>query len=363
MEWDINFFRAMKQKSLMHKSLMQFTVFVIILMFVSIPLFYWLTKSFYAEEMIDVIDAVKAGKEIPVSDLENDIMQGVMIQFALITVIFGIAIILMIHFVSHRLWMPFDRTLKTVELFNIENCKRPVLERSDVKEFDRMNTVLERMMDANINSYKAQKEFTENASHELQTPLAVFQSKLDLLLQQPDLTENQAVIIQELYNINGRLSKLNRNLLLIAKLDNNQFKLEEKVDIVEILNENIPHLKNIASGLTIEEHYTVATLPLNANGSLLESLIGNLFVNAVRHNRPYGKIIITLTSDSLSIANTSNERELDGTQIFNRFYRIKRNENGNGLGLAIVKAICDYHSWRVSYLFHNGVHEFKVFFK
>lgn len=101
----------------------------------------------------------------------------------------------MIRFISRRLWQPFDRVLGTIEHFRLENGACPLLEENDVKEFSRLNATLERQMTDSLNSYRLQKEFTENASHELQTPLAVFQSKLDLLLQLPELTERQAAII------------------------------------------------------------------------------------------------------------------------------------------------------------------------
>jgi len=214
---------TMKKKSLMYKSLTQFIVCVAILLLLATPLFYWLTKSFYSEDMIDIIEAVQQGKPVPALDLEEDILHGIMIQFALIVTVLGVAIVLMMRFISGRLWQPFDKTLEVIEHFKLENGVCPQLAESDTKEFARLNTALQRLMTNSLNSYRLQKEFTENASHELQTPLAVFQSKLDLLLQQPELTERQADIIQDLYQMNNRLSRLNRNLLLLAKMENNQF--------------------------------------------------------------------------------------------------------------------------------------------
>lgn len=178
----------MKKRSLMYKSLTQFIICVGILLLLATPLFYWLTKSFYAEDMIDIIEAVQQGKPLPALDLEEDILHGIMIQFALIVTVLGIAIVLTMRFISERLWRPFETTLKAIEGFKLENGTCPALENSSTKEFARLNATLERLMTDSLHSYRLQKEFTENASHELQTPLAVFQSKLDLLLQQPDIT-------------------------------------------------------------------------------------------------------------------------------------------------------------------------------
>lgn len=346
----------------MYKSLTQFTVCVGILLLLATPLFYRLTENFYAEDMIDIIEAVQQGKPVPALDLEEDILHGIMIQFALIVTVLGAAAILTMRFISKRLWQPFEKTLKAIEEFKLENGVCPKLEESSTKEFVRLNAALERLMTESLHSYRIQKEFTENASHELQTPLAVFQSKLDLLLQQPGITEAQAGIIQDLYQMNGRLSRLSRNLLLLAKMENNQFKRTETVDVVGVLKALLPYSESLAGGLALKSDFQVNSLPLKANRALLESLISNLIVNAVRHNKPEGEVNISLSGGRLTVANTSDEPSLNKNQIFNRFYRPSEQTKGNGLGLSIVKAVCDYHGWDVSYSYANGNHAFTVSF-
>lgn len=352
----------MKKKSLMYKSLTQFIVCVGILLLLATPLFYWLTKSFYAEDMIDIIEAVRQGKPVPTLDIEEDILHGIMIQFALIVTVLGVAIVLMMRFISERLWQPFDKTLEVIERFKLENGIHPQLAESDIKEFARLNAALERLMTDSLHSYRLQKEFTENASHELQTPLAVFQSKLDLLLQQPEITERQASIIQDLYQMNNRLSRLNRNLLLLAKMENNQFSRTESVDVVAVVEELLPYLESLSEGLVLKQNLEVGTLPVKANRSLLESMINNLIVNAVRHNKAGGEITLSLSDTQLTVSNTSDEAALDENLMFNRFYRPSEKTQGNGLGLSIVKAVCDYHGWTISYTYSHGKHEFTVRF-
>lgn len=353
----------MGKVSLTRKSLTQFTVCVAILLLLATPLFYWLTKSFYAEDMIDIMEAVHRGKGIPPLDLERDIMQGVMIQFALFAVILGVAVVLVMRFVSRRTLSPFYKTLEAIESFKIESGKRPTLADSDIEEISRLNTALNQMMENSLRSYQLQKEFTENASHELQTPLAVFQGKLDILMQQPDITESQAKIVQDLYQMVGRLSRLSRNLLLLAKMDNRQYGLTEQVDVVKVFDDLVPHLESLADGLVLVKDFQVGSLKVEANRSLLESLVGNLVVNAVRHNKPNGKIVLTVDLNGITIANTSAEGALDGSHIFDRFYRASETGNGYGLGLAIVKAVCDYHGWKVSYDYRDGLHQFAVKFQ
>ena len=316
-------------KSLLNKTLTQFIVCTIIILLLATPLFYLLTKHYYAEDMIDIIEATQQNQPIPELDLEQDIMQGVMIQFALISGVLGIAIILMTRFVSKRLWKPFEDTLKQLEHFKLESETIPLLPASDIKEFNQLNQSLNRMMTNSLKSYKVQKEFTENASHELQTPLAAFQSKLDVLLQFPDLTEQQAEMMQGLYQISGRLSRLNRNLLLLAKIDNKQYNQMSVINVMTTLEELLPFLENMTEGITLRKDFQIPELIVNGNKSLLESMINNLIVNAVRYNLPEGEITITIKENELTISNTSNEMPLDSKLIFNRFYHPTEKIQGN----------------------------------
>lgn len=349
-------------KSLSRKMLTQFVACIAVLMLLATPLFYFLTKHYYAEDMIDIIEAVGQGQPIPALDLEEDIMQGVMLQFGLIVGVLAVAIVLTLRFISRRLWQPFDQTLRQIEAFRLEDGKLPALPDTDIKEFARLNLSLETLMGNSLASYRTQKEFTENASHELQTPLAVFQSKLDLLLQQPGLTERQAELIQGLYEDSNRLARLNRNLLLLAKIDNRQYGQMEDIRLTRFLDELTPFLQTLAGDLFLYEEFTNSTLTVRANRTLLESLINNLVVNAVRHNRPKGEIYLTVSGRELTIANTSDEPALDARLIFNRFYRPSEKVKGNGLGLAIVRAICEYHGWTVAYRYEEGMHRFTVRF-
>ncbi|ADV45128.1 HAMP domain-containing sensor histidine kinase [Bacteroides helcogenes] len=351
----------MKTTSLLRKTLTQFIICTVIILLLTTPLFYLLTKHFYAEDMIDLIEVIQNGHPMPQIDLERDIMKGLMLQFALISCVLGIAIVLMMRFISRRLWIPFDETLKVMEHFHLEDGTLPTLPGSDIKEFDRLNRALNRLMDNSLKSYCMQKEFTENASHELQTPLAVFQSKLDLLLQQPNLTEEQADCIQNLYQTSARLTRLNRNLLLLAKIENSQYKQQDNINVTELLNHLLPTLQDLAQDISIRHSFAEPPLIVQGNTTLFESLAYNLFVNAVRHNKPSGgSINIYLIGDELTVSNTSSETALDSHLIFNRFYRPSEKIKGNGLGLSIVKAICDYHGWKIRYDYEDGQHLFTV---
>lgn len=354
--------RTMKRKSLSRKMLTRFAACMAVLLALATPLFYLLTKNYYAEDMISIMEAVERGRPVPAPDLEEDVMEGVMLQFCIITGVLAAAIMLTLRFVSRRLWRPFDETLRTIEGFRLEDGRMPELPGTGVKEFDRLNRALQALMRNSLTSYRMQKEFTENASHELQTPLAVFQSKLDILMQQPGLTEGQAETIQGLYGVSKRLARLNRNLLLLARIDNRQYEDMEDISLTEFLKETVPLLKSIAGGIAVSEDTGGSRLTVHANRTLLESLVSNLAVNAVRHNRPGGRLRIEVRGRRLVFSNTSDGPALDGRLVFNRFYRPSEKTEGNGLGLAIVRAICDYHGWDVAYRYKDGMHCFTVTF-
>ncbi len=351
-----------RMKSLLSKSMTRFIACIVMLFALAAPAFYYLTKNYYAEDMQDLIEAVQSGRGVPPLDLEQDIMKGIMLQYVLITVLLAVGVTLTMRLVSKKLWRPFSQTLDKIEAFRLEKEEVPALPQSDVKEFNMLNSSLHRLMAKSVDSYRAQKEFTENASHELQTPLAIFQAKLEILLQQPELTERQAEIIHDLFQMTSRLSRLNRNLLLLAKIENSQYDLNENINLDAFVDQLMPSLETVSGQLHIIRQHPQQPVYVRANSALLESLVNNLFVNAVRHNIPGGTIKVSVDAETFSVENTSDEPSLSPSHIFNRFYRPVQNKGGNGLGLAIAKAICDCHGWKIRYTYSDGLHCFTVDF-
>lgn len=342
-------------KTLLHKTSVRIISCITAVFILTAPLFYLITRYFFAEDMIDIIESVKRGNGLPTSlDLERDIIAGVMVQYLLIFIVIALALLIAIRFSLRNLWHPFEDTLKSMERFKVSDKTIPTLENGDITEFSRLNSALTKLMQRNSETYRQQKEFTENASHELQTPLAVMRSHLDLLLQR-NLDKETIDAINGLYNANRRMERLNRDLLLLAKIDNNQFVTNAKVDIVSVI-------RDIADNLASLGYKVNATLPyskceITANRTLFESLVNNLVVNAVRNS---GQVDITLTENKLAVSNPSDNGEpLDRSRLFHRFAPTVGSK-GNGLGLAIAKAVCDVHRWDLGYDFVDGNHIFTV---
>lgn len=280
------------------------------------------------------------------------------VLFTLLIVIFFAT-----RFISNRLWKPFYDTLDKIRQFNIEHSSLPDFAKTPIIEFRQLNKGLIELIKNNLKAYQNQKEFTENAAHELQTPLAVFQSKLDMLLQEPSLNNNQAIILQSLYEASSRLSRVNKNLLLLAKIENNQFILSEPVDTKTLIEEVLPYFteQSLSRNLTIDANITDAPV-VNAAKSLAEIMINNLLLNAITHNRMNGTISIKATEKEFTICNTSDQQQLNTENLFKRFGKISRASHNSGLGLAIIKQICQLHNWQVSYQYHLGRHCFSIIF-
>ncbi len=352
------------QRSLLSENLTQFACCITICFILMAPVFYLLTKYFYAEDIMDIIEAVKQGQAIPPLDLERDIMVGMMIQFLFIFIAIALSLLFTMRFATKKLWQPFDDTLKKVEQFNVASKEIPIFVDTNITEFTRLNHSLEQLMIKDQQSYRIQKEFTENASHELQTPITIIRSKLDLLMQEK-LTEKQMCLVFELYELTTRVGHLNRNLLLLAKIENAQYSTLEQVDIDSLISESLPIYETLQSNTTLkmEDQRKDHSKKLLANPVLLDCLLKNLIVNALRHSKPNGSIKIILEDHLLTVSNESdNGQELDDKTLFCRFHAGKTQAEGNGLGLAIVKAICDFHHWSIEYKFINGCHLFIVNF-
>lgn len=262
---------------------------------------------------------------------------------------------------SQKIWNPFYKTLSRLKAYEL-NKKEPFqYEDTNIAEFDDLNAAIRSLTNKNKEVFQQQKEFIENASHELQTPLSIFQSKLDLLMQDDALTEEQAALVRDLINTNQRLSKLNKSLLLLSRIENEQFLDKEPIDVTQLLHDSITTYQEL-TGNGAADILHASPFILQGNKTLTDILINNLVRNAFQHTAQYDQIRIYLENGILSIENPGEPFKEGGEKIFDRFYKESNHKASTGLGLAIVKKICDLSGYSITYIYRGDKHIFTVKF-
>ncbi len=300
---------------------------------------------------------------IRMSLVDNDeLVMALGIVQAVLIVLLAAGLLLLNRSLSRKLWKPFYNTLNQLKAYELDKNESIKPEKTNIIEFDDLNKTISHLTDRNRKVFLQQKEFIENASHELQTPLAIFQSKLDNLMQNPSLSESEASTILELEQTAQRMTRLNKNLLLLSKIDNDQFTDLEEIELSQLASTLLSNLKSMADLEKISIQTTIDPLTIKANQTLIEVLLTNLFHNAIRHTTSTGKVSVEIKGRVLKVANTGNPLTMDSDKMFERFSKEGRSENSSGLGLAIVKKICDSSAYKLSYHFQEGIHIFSITF-
>ena len=293
----------------------------------------------------------------------EDLITTLLVLFIIIIAFSFLGILLINKWFSTLLWKPFYQTLQKIENFEIDKNTNPEFKKSDIEEFNSLNCSIEKLIKRNIVIYKNQREFVENAAHELQTPIAVFKAKIDTLIQRDDITQGQSEVLISLNDAISRLNRLNKNLLLLSKIDNLNYNQDEKISIKELIENKTDFFTEQAKQKNIKIEISLKNdIPIISNIVLTEIMINNLLLNAIRHNIKNGRIDILISHKALIITNTGKAEKLSKEKLFSRFYKSNTSKNGNGLGLAIVKKITDLNHWTVSYSYLNSVHTFTVQF-
>ena len=258
-----------------------------------------------------------------------------------------------------KLWRPFYASLDLIRSFRVDAPTQPLYPDSPIEEFRLMNTHFAQAADNASRDYRNLREFSENASHELQTPLAILRSNLDLLAQET-MTQRGSELMQGAYRALRRTSQLHESLLLLTRIDNRQYAQVDDVRIDLLLQEKVCQLQELLSANGISCRLDLEQTSRPANRELMDILLNNLFSNAIRHNKENGEIHARVQSNCLRVSNTGTGRALDSNRIFRRFYKDSAKTTNNGLGLSIVKQICDTTAMQVQYAFAEGWHTFTV---
>ncbi|MDP4271014.1 MAG: HAMP domain-containing sensor histidine kinase [Bacteroidota bacterium] len=300
------------------------------------------------------------------SRLESEDFAGVVFWFML--GIFAL-IILLLFLLNRRLsasiWYPFFTTLEKMKDFSINGrdqdktipCLYEEQQTTGIDEFDQLNLVLSQMTRKIQDDFTNLKEFTENASHETQTPLAIVKSKLETVLQDKALTSEQHWQIKIAYEAAIRLSKLNEALLLLSKIENSQFLELAELDLSELVVQRLEFIEEFVAFKHIEVTCNLqAPFIVKMNPYLAEILVNNLLGNAIRHNLEGGKILIASTPGQLVISNTGKPLEVAPEKLFQRFVKHNSGNESTGLGLAIVSEICLKSGLKLEYNYDSNFH-------
>lgn len=264
--------------------------------------------------------------------------------------------------VSKLLFAPFRKSMESIREFNVKQKHKIELVPTSTKEFKELNCFLEKMTEKAREDYALMKQFSENASHELQTPLAVLRSKLELL-SETAITENQAFYMEDMQNAIDKLSRIHRSLTLLTKIELQAFEASSEFNI----NQHIADLLEMYADTFEMKRITVSTdiqkdISVTMHPALAEMLISNLMNNAIRHNTEGGYIKLAVRAGQFSISNSGFPLECPVEELFNRFYKGSKSVNGTGLGLAIVKQICNVNGFDIDYYYADEVHTVTVNF-
>jgi signal transduction histidine kinase len=292
-----------------------------------------------------------------------EIISTIAITLGGLLLILGICFYFLQRIISKRMWRPFYELLSKLKHYRLDQGKLPIFPDSKIDEFQQLNIAMKEMTLKNKEVFESQKQFTENASHEMQTPLSVIQTRLEELIGQTELTTEQATTIEKIITSTQKIKKLNKTLLLLSKIENQQFLMTDKIEVKEIISNSLEYFEEQkdALNLKIETHYGNVR-NIFGNKLLTEILIQNLLKNAFLHNIKNGFISIEMSNDYLSISNSGKELEIETEKMFTRFYKKSNNSETWGLGLAIAKKIIETSGWNLELIKKNNVYTFRLTF-
>lgn len=296
---------------------------------------------------------------------KDDMLEAIFHSIIILYAILLICILSISTLIFKKSLKPLYILLDWLNHFTLGKTNAPLVNNTLIKEFTALNESVCSMTRRSEELYKQQKQFIENAAHELQTPLAICLNKLELLSEQVGQNEQELNQIAEIYDTVQRTIRLNKSLLLLSRIENRQFPDGKEINVNHLTKHISDDLKAIFEEkeitLRIENRSTVLQF---MNESLAATLITNLLKNAFVHTPPQGEIQVIISGRTIDISNSTfpGDIALDEKKIFERFYRQSaKNHGSTGLGLSIVRSITNLYSMSLKYYF-DGRHHFQVSF-
>lgn len=296
---------------------------------------------------------------------EDELIEAFFYGLLLLYIVILGSVLIVNNLVLKKIWKPFYHLLDQIKDFNLGAAPLFTPSKTNVDEFKALNASVLAMLKRNLDIFSSQKQFIENAAHELQTPLAISINKLELLAENESLSQEDQNMISNIIQTMSRLTRLNKSLLLLSKIENKQFLSEEVVNMNELIKKTMEEFADLAVFKNIKVAVKETDqLNYKMNKDLAEILLTNLLKNAIVHNVEEGNgwVEILISSTTLEVLNTGSNLPLDKTKMYDRFYKNSNQNNSTGLGLALVKAISNHYGFGLDYSF-NGKHSIAIKFK
>jgi signal transduction histidine kinase len=314
--------------------------------------------------VFDVLQNNKAYRVSIIKTVDED--EGLAGSMSAIIFISGISMLTFLVIfnvlVYYKLFSPVYQLIKDIKNFSVQQLQKIIPPKTTTLEFVELSEEIGKMSEKMIFDYNSMKEFTENMTHEIQTPLAIINSKIERCMQDKNLTEEQAILLSDAAKSVNKLFTINKGLTLLGKIDNKQYNTRLEINITKLIHQRINYFIDFIENkkITITENFK-SEINVLMDTSLSEILIDNLLKNAIQHNFQNGNIFITIENNQLIIANTGDVPKESTTIYFDRFYSQKPQQS-LGLGLSIIKKIVDFYGFEITYNYEKELHQISIDF-
>ncbi|MEJ2053058.1 MAG: HAMP domain-containing sensor histidine kinase [Calditrichaceae bacterium] len=293
----------------------------------------------------------------------QDLVETIFIALVTVFIFITLALISVNFFSTKILWSPFQSILKRIDSFDFRSQNRYKPVSTKINEFNNLNDKVKHMTQKLTRDYLALKEFSENASHEMQTPIAIIQAKLELLFQQKDISNENLQVLKSIYQASSRLSRLHQELNLLSRIENNEFTEKQKLSFKELIQAQLSNFTEICDFKNIKLSSELESdCSFDGNKYLIEIMLSNLFGNAIKHNINNGWIKVSLSDSLFRISNSGEQPNMPTEALFERFIKSRKTSDSTGLGLSLVKQICLLHNFNIKYHYTNNHHTISISF-
>lgn len=296
-------------------------------------------------------------------DREKSLLYEILGIIVILFAVLSLLLIIIIISISRRLWGSFYVTLSNIRKYDIKTSQEFVPVATRITEFAQLNEVLKTLTEKIRSEYLNLKEFSENASHEIQTPLAIIRLQIEQMLQSSDINDELAEHLVSIGQSVSKISRINQALSLISKIENNQYPEISVVNLNLKIEGILSQFRDFIVSRQLNVQFDAADeVEIQMNPDLSDFLLSNLLGNAIKHNIDEGWITIKLSKTELIIQNSGQNPQVDTNQLFFRFKKAEHSTDSPGLGLAIVKKVTDLYGMKIRYHYGDLVHTLHIIF-